>query len=86
MVDLIANCLSTGVLTRGVARKRREAQRIQIKSAHLGFHPPRQGDIPDESDDWVDPHKATHTAVAIDSNETMLDELRVRACSSQVKR
>ena len=34
----------------------------------------------------IDPHKATHTAVAIDSNEMMLDELRVRACSSQVKR
>ena len=34
----------------------------------------------------IDPHKATHTAVAIDNNEMMLDELRVRACSSQVKR
>ena len=34
----------------------------------------------------IDPHKATHTAVAIDNNEVMLDELRVRAGSSQVKR
>ncbi len=34
----------------------------------------------------IDPHKATHTAVAIDNNEMMLDELRVRACNSQVKR
>ncbi len=35
----------------------------------------------------IDPHKATHTAgVAIDNNEMMLAELRVRACNSQVKR
>ena len=34
----------------------------------------------------IDPHKATHTAVAIDNNEVMLAELRVRACSSQVTR
>ena len=26
----------------------------------------------------IDPHKASHTAVAIDGNETLLDELRVR--------
>lgn len=32
----------------------------------------------------VDPHKATHTAVAIDSNETELDRKRVRATSAQV--
>jgi transposase len=31
----------------------------------------------------IDPHEASHTAVAIDNNETMLDELRVRACSKQ---
>ena len=34
----------------------------------------------------TDPHKATHTAVAIDDNEMMLDEVRVRACISQVTR
>ena len=31
----------------------------------------------------IDPHKASHTAVAIDNTEMMLDELRVRACSKQ---
>ena len=31
----------------------------------------------------IDPHKASHTAVAIDNNEVMLDELRVRACAKQ---
>jgi transposase len=31
----------------------------------------------------IDPHKASHTAVAIDDSESVLDELRVRACSKQ---
>lgn len=34
----------------------------------------------------IDPHKATHTAVAIGSDETVLDEIRVRACAAQVER
>jgi len=33
----------------------------------------------------VDPHKATHTAVAIDSNETELDRKKVRATIAQVE-
>ena len=32
----------------------------------------------------IDPHKATHTAVAIDGDERVLDELRVRVSTSQV--
>jgi transposase len=31
----------------------------------------------------IDPHKASHTAVAIDNTEHVLDEIRVRACSAQ---
>jgi transposase len=31
----------------------------------------------------IDPHKASHTAVAIDNTECVLDELRVRACAKQ---
>jgi len=34
----------------------------------------------------IDPHKGSHTAVAIDANETVLDEVRVRSCSTQVTR
>jgi len=34
----------------------------------------------------IDPHKASHTAVAIDNTECVLDELRVRARSSQTDR
>ena len=33
----------------------------------------------------IDPHKASHTAVAIDNNEVILDELRVRACAKQTE-
>jgi len=32
----------------------------------------------------IDPHKATHTAVAIDDNEQVLDEFKLRACAGQV--
>ena len=31
----------------------------------------------------IDPHKASHTAVAIDDSECVLDEHRLRACSDQ---
>ena len=34
----------------------------------------------------IDPHKATHTAVAIDNNETVIDELKVRASRFQTQR
>jgi transposase len=34
----------------------------------------------------VDPHKGSHTAVAIDDNEVSLDELRVRSSTAQVER
>ena len=34
----------------------------------------------------IDPHKATHTAVAIDDNEDVVDEFTLRASSRQVQR
>jgi transposase len=34
----------------------------------------------------IDPHKATHTAVAIDNNEVVLDEFTLRASNSQAHR
>jgi transposase len=33
----------------------------------------------------IDPHKASHTAVAIDNTECVLDEIRVRACAKQTE-
>ncbi len=34
----------------------------------------------------IDPHKATHTAVAVDDNEAVLDELKLRASNAQAQR
>jgi transposase len=34
----------------------------------------------------IDPHKATHTAVAIDDNELVLDEFKLRASATQAER
>ena len=34
----------------------------------------------------IDPHKGSHTAVAIDGDEHVLDEIRVRSCSTQTAR
>ena len=34
----------------------------------------------------IDPHKASHTAVAISAAEEPLGELRVRACAAQAER
>ena len=34
----------------------------------------------------IDPHKGSHTAVAIDNNEHVLDEIRVRSCSTRTVR
>ena len=33
----------------------------------------------------IDPHKASHTAIAIDNTEYVLDEYRVRACAKQTE-
>ena len=34
----------------------------------------------------IDPHKSSHTAVAIDTNETVIDEIKIRSCSTQADR
>ena len=34
----------------------------------------------------IDPHKASHTAVAIDGNENVIDQIKVRSCSAQTER
>ena len=34
----------------------------------------------------IDPHKATHTAVAVDDNEVVLDEFKLRASNVQAQR
>ena len=34
----------------------------------------------------IDPHKSSHTAVAIDANENVIDEIKIRSCSTQAGR
>jgi len=34
----------------------------------------------------IDPHKSSHTAVAIDNDENVIDEIKVRSCSTQAAR
>jgi transposase len=34
----------------------------------------------------IDPHKASHTAVAIDEHETVLSEMTTRICRTQTQR
>ncbi len=58
--------------SRGVARKRRERYSTQIRSVHLGFTLNQEGSSMTMI--GIDPHKATHTAVAINDNEAVLDE------------
>ena len=31
----------------------------------------------------IDPHKASHTAVAVDDFEYVVDEIRIRSCHTQ---
>jgi hypothetical protein len=68
----------------GVARKRRE---------HIDPNqecPPRFTIVWEEGIVMtmigIDPHKATHTAVAVDDNEAVLDEFKLRASTSQTDR
>jgi transposase len=77
-------CLLAGVLTRGVARKRRELN--EPKSGVPTSDPITEArSNPMTIMIGIDPHKASHTAVAIDNTECVLDEFRVRACGAQTE-
>src|SRR4051794_6368903 len=80
----LSRCQSV-VSRRGVARKRREPSRSEIRHARRDLH------VPSSKEVWVsgvmigiDPHKGSHTAVALDASETKLGQLRVRAAVGQV--
>ena len=70
-------------IARGVARKRRE-QIDSNQECPPRFPAPRERHFAMTITIGIDPHKASHTAVAIDSFEFVLDELRIRSCSTQV--
>src|SRR3984957_12510886 len=75
---------------RGVAQKRRELRKGP------GIRRARHGSLPAVKGRsvfcmaavmiGVDPHKASHTAVAVGAAEEPLGELRVRACVAQTER
>lgn len=83
-VGFLTNCLPAGVFCRGVARKRRERINSNQKC------PPRFTSNEEGRHTMtmigIDPHKATHTAVAIDDDENVLDEFELRASTAQAER
>jgi hypothetical protein len=83
-VGFLSNCLPTGFLPRCGSKEAR-AQSTRIRSAHPGFTTERKASVMTTTI-GIDPHKGSHTAVAIDSNEVVLDEIRVRSCSTQTVR
>ena len=85
-VDLITMCLSAGVLTRGVARKRRELNEPKSGVPTSDPYHREKEQFQMTITIGIDPHKASHTAVAIDNTEHVLDEFRVRACTAQTER
>src|ERR1019366_3565455 len=65
-----------------VARKRREHILHQECPSRLPFHPMR-GTFFMQVLIGVDPHKGSHTAVAIDGDEVQLGQVKVRATKAQ---
>ena len=73
---------------RGVAQKRRECHTV-LKSgvpATVFTGHQEEGSFMAVVMIGIDPHKASHTAVAISAAEEPLGELRVRACTAQAER
>jgi hypothetical protein len=62
----------------GCGSKEARTQSTRIRSAHLGQPSTREGIVMTMI--GIDPHKATHTAVAIDDDEVVLDEFRLNGC------
>jgi transposase len=69
-----------------VAQKRREPFRSEIRHARRGSIGSDEGDGVVSVMIGIDPHKASHTAAAIDRAECVLGEVRVRAAVGQVER
>ncbi len=63
--------------------ERGESSRFLIRSARFGVHPRRKKEaVLMLVTIGVDPHKGSHTAVAIDGEETKLSEVRIRSAQS----
>jgi len=77
--------LADRFLHRGVARKRREHDQPE-SGAPTSVSITEKGIQLVTITIGIDPHKGSHTAVAVDGNEHVLDEIRVRSCSTQTVR
>ena len=73
---------------RGVAQKRRECHTVLKSGVPATVFTGHQEEGPFMAVVMIgiDPHKASHTAVAISAAEEPLGELRVRACTAQAER
>ena len=85
---LLTNCRLVETLA-AVWLERGERQRqpvVVIRSAHRGRFRDFEKEVDMVTTIGIDPHKATHTAVAIDNAENVLGELTVPADRSQTDR
>ena len=77
-VGFLTRCLPVGVLDRGVARKRREHTFPNQVCPLRSPYPSRKGERMSVMI-GIDPHKGSHTAVVINGDEIVIEEIRVRA-------
>ena len=68
----------------GCGSKEARTLSTRIRSAHLGFTVNEKGIVMTMI--GIDPHKATHTAVAIADDENVIDEFTLEAADDQVER
>ena len=68
----------------GCGSKEARTRSTRIRSAHLGFTVNEKGIVMTMI--GIDPHKATHTAVAVDDDENVIGELTLGSSSTQAER
>jgi hypothetical protein len=68
----------------GCGSKEARTLSTRIRSAHLGFTVYEKGIVVTMI--GIDPHKATHTAVAVDDDENVIDEFTLEASGPQAER
>ena len=68
----------------GCGSKEARTLSTRIRSAHLGFTVNEKGIVMTMI--GIDPHKATHTAVAVDDDENVIGEFTLEASNNQVER
>jgi hypothetical protein len=66
----------------GCGSKEARTRSTRIRSAHLGSTVNEKGIVMTMI--GIDPHKATHTAVAVDDDEQVIGEFTLEASNSQV--